>query len=87
MSKFEFVHIDHFLDDTNSFLTDFGTLVLDCHVLSSSPIATLAPFKTVNPPPHTSQCPRKYTQLTDFVSSSYFDSFTFFLAENLDYSI
>ena len=87
MSKFEFVHIDHFLGDTNSFLTDFGTLVLDCHVLSSSPIATLAPFKTVNPPPHTSQCPRKYTQLPDFVYSSYFDSFTFFLAENLDYSI
>ena len=87
MSKFEFVHIDPFLDDTNSFLTNFGTLVLDCHVLSSPPITTLAPFKNVNPPPHTSQCPHKYTQLPDFVYSSYFDSFTFFLAKNLDCSI
>ena len=88
VSKFEFVHIDPFLDDTNSFLTDFGTLVLfDCHDPSSPPRNTLALFKIVNPPPHTSQCPRKYTQLPDFVYSSYFDSFTFFLAKNLDYSI
>ena len=51
VSKIEFIHINHFLDNTDSFIVDSGTLVLNCHTPFSLPMATPTPFEIVHPPP------------------------------------
>ena len=51
VSKSEVVHIDPLLDDTYSFPTNIGTLVIDCDVPSSPPMTTPSSSKTVNPSP------------------------------------
>ena len=51
VSKIEFIHINHFLDNIDSFVVDSGTLVLNCHTPFSLPMATPIPFETVHPPP------------------------------------
>ena len=52
VSKFEIIHINIFLDDTNSFPIDTSNLVLNHHGSFSLPMATPIPFETMDPPPH-----------------------------------
>ena len=76
--KSKLVHIDHFLDDIDSFLANTSTLVPGHHAHPPTAIPTLS--GTVNSlPPHFSQYLPKSTRLLDFVYSFYSDSFTSFL--------
>lgn len=76
--KSKLAHIDHFLDDIDSFLVDTSTLVPDHHAHPPTAIPTLS--GTVNSlPPHFSQHLPKSTRLLDFFYSFYSDSFTSFL--------
>ena len=79
--KSKLVHIDILLDDINSFHIDIDTLVPDHHAHFSPHMATLAPFKSMDPLPlHSFQRLHKSTSLPYFIHSSYSNSFTSFLA-------
>ena len=75
------VHIDPLLDDIDSFPTNTSTLVPNHHTSFSPSMATSTLSETMNHfSPHSSQHLSKFTQLPNFIYSSYLDSFTSFLA-------